>query len=168
MLYIALIGRWCDIIVLNVYAQTEDNSDYMKDNFYEELQCVFNQFLKNHVKILLGEFSAKIGRKCIFRPTIGNEGLHKISNNRVRVVNLATSKNSTVKSTILSHHNIHKYTWASSDAEHTTRLIKSRCIKCDIQVQLMFDLSEELTVILTIIWKLQKLDRDWGDFISKS
>jgi hypothetical protein len=48
--------------------------------------------------ILLADFSAKVGREDIFRPTIGNESLQKISNNNgVRVVNFATSKNFTVK-----------------------------------------------------------------------
>jgi hypothetical protein len=39
---------------------------------------------------------------------------HKISNdNAVRVANFATSKNITVKSNLLTHHDIHKYTWTS-------------------------------------------------------
>jgi hypothetical protein len=46
------------------------------------------------MKILLGDFNAKVGRKDIVKPTIGNESLHEISNdNGVRVVNFATSKN---------------------------------------------------------------------------
>jgi hypothetical protein len=35
--YIILKGRWCDIIVLNVHAPTEDKDDFMKNSFYEEL-----------------------------------------------------------------------------------------------------------------------------------
>jgi hypothetical protein len=39
------------------------------------------------MKILLGDFNAKVGRKDIFKPTIGNESLHEISNdNGVRLV----------------------------------------------------------------------------------
>jgi hypothetical protein len=37
MSYVALRGRLCDIIVLNVHAPTEDKSDDMKNSFYEEL-----------------------------------------------------------------------------------------------------------------------------------
>jgi hypothetical protein len=45
------------------------------------------------MKILLGYFNAKEGRQDIFRSTIGNESLQEINNdNRVRVVNFATSK----------------------------------------------------------------------------
>jgi hypothetical protein len=32
------------------------------------------------MKILLGDFNVKVGRKDIFKPTIGNESLHEISN----------------------------------------------------------------------------------------
>jgi len=43
------------------------------------------------VKILLGDFNAKVGRENIFKPTIGNESLHQGSNdNVVRIVNFAT------------------------------------------------------------------------------
>jgi hypothetical protein len=47
------------------------------------------------MKILLGDFNAKIGREDIFKPTIGNESLHEIgSDNGVRVVNFAIKKSS--------------------------------------------------------------------------
>jgi hypothetical protein len=80
----------------------------MKDRFYEELEYVFGKFPKYHMKILLGEFNAKAGREDIFKSTIWNENLHKLSNdNGVRVVNFVTSKNLTVKSTVSPHRNIH-------------------------------------------------------------
>ena len=51
------------------------------------------------MKILLGDFKAKVGRENIFKPTIGKESLHQDSNvNGVRLVNFATSKNLVVKS----------------------------------------------------------------------
>jgi hypothetical protein len=78
--YITLRGRWSLITVLNVHAQTEDKTDGVKDSFYEELERVFNKFPKHHVKILLGDFNAKVGKEGIFKPTIGNESLHEISN----------------------------------------------------------------------------------------
>jgi exonuclease III len=36
MSYIMLRGRWCDIIVLNAHAPTEEKGDVSKDSFYEE------------------------------------------------------------------------------------------------------------------------------------
>jgi hypothetical protein len=116
MSYIILRGRWCHIIVLNVHAPTEDKTDDVKGSFYKELECVFDKSPKYHMQILLGNFSAKVGEKDIFKPTIENESLHEISNdNGVRLVNFATSKNLIAKSTMFPHHNIHKYTWTSPD-----------------------------------------------------
>jgi hypothetical protein len=75
----------------------------MKDS-YEELKRVFHKY---HTKILLGDFSASVGREDILKP-VGSEGLQEISNDGVRVVNFATSKNLTVESTMFSHCDIHK------------------------------------------------------------
>jgi endonuclease/exonuclease/phosphatase family metal-dependent hydrolase len=88
----------------------------VKDSFYEELERVFDKFPKCHMKILLGDFNAKVGREDILKPKIGNESLHESSNdNWIRLVNFATSKNLRVKSTMFRHSNIHKYTrtWTS-------------------------------------------------------
>jgi hypothetical protein len=53
------------------------------------------------MKILLGDFNAKVGREEIYKPTFRKESLHEIINdNGVRVVNLVTSKNLTVRSTV--------------------------------------------------------------------
>jgi hypothetical protein len=38
--YLILRGRWCNIIVQNVHAPTEDKIDDIKDRFYEELEQV--------------------------------------------------------------------------------------------------------------------------------
>jgi hypothetical protein len=68
-------------LVLNVHAPSEEKSDDSKDSFYGELEQVFDYFLKYDMKILLGDFNAKVGRKIIFRPTIGNESYKKSRQN---------------------------------------------------------------------------------------
>jgi hypothetical protein len=63
----------------------------MKAIFYEELERVFGKFSKHHMKILLGDFNAKVGREDIFKLKIRNGSLHEISNdNRVIVANFDT------------------------------------------------------------------------------
>jgi hypothetical protein len=71
--YIILRGRWYHIIVLNVHAPTEAKTDDVKDSFNEELERVFDRFPKYYMKIVLGDFNAKVGREDIFKQTIGNE-----------------------------------------------------------------------------------------------
>ena len=108
--YIVLRVRWCNIIVVNVHVPSEEKSDELKDSFYEELEQVFHHFPKYHMKMLLGDFNAKVGRENIFKPTVGQESLHQDSNDKgVRLVNFATSKNLVVKSRMFPHRNIHKY-----------------------------------------------------------
>jgi exonuclease III len=77
---------------VNVHATTENKSDDMKDSFYEELECVFSQFLKYHIKILLGDLNTEVDREDIFKSTIRNESSHEISNDsELRVANFVTS-----------------------------------------------------------------------------
>jgi hypothetical protein len=54
-------GRWCNIIVLNELATSEEKSDHSKDSFYEEIEHVFYHFPKCHMKIILGDFIGKVG-----------------------------------------------------------------------------------------------------------
>jgi len=66
------------------------------------------------MKILLEDFHAKLEKKNIFKPTVGNESLHlvRIEN---RIVNFAKTKNLVIKSTMFPHKNIYMYTWTSPD-----------------------------------------------------
>jgi hypothetical protein len=110
MWYISLRGRWCDIIVLNAHAPTEDKDDDIKDSFYEELEQVFDQVSRYNTKILLGDFNGKVGREDIFKTIIGNKSLHEANNyNAVRVVNFATSKTLISNKTTFVHRDFHKH-----------------------------------------------------------
>jgi hypothetical protein len=65
-------------MVLNVHAPTEDKIDDMKEGLYGELELIFDRFHKYYMKILSGDFNAKVGREDIFKLTIVNESLHEI------------------------------------------------------------------------------------------
>jgi hypothetical protein len=124
MSYTILRGRWCNIIVLNVHTHCEDKGHDVKDSFYGELRRVFDQFSKYDMKIILGDFNAKVGRENIFKPTIRNESLHEISNDSgVRVVNFATSKNLVVRSTMFLIAKFINRPGPLLRETHTTRLI---------------------------------------------
>jgi hypothetical protein len=68
------------------------------------------------------------GRENVLKPTIRNESLHEIGNDKgVGVIKFATlKKNLILKNTLLPHLNIHKYNWTSPDGKtHTMGLITS-------------------------------------------
>jgi hypothetical protein len=48
---------------MNVHAPTEDKDDDIKGSFNEEIEQVFDQFPRYHMKILLGDFNAKVVRE---------------------------------------------------------------------------------------------------------
>jgi hypothetical protein len=71
------------------------------------------------MKMFVGDFNAKVRGEDIFKPIIGDDSIHEASNdNRVRIVNFATSKNLIVKSTTFPHHDIHKHAWTSDGITH--------------------------------------------------
>jgi hypothetical protein len=96
----------CDDIVLNVHAPTEDKCDDIKGSFYEEVERVFYQIPKCHMK-MLRDFNAKVGM-------IGNKSVYETSNDYgIRVINIVTSENLVVKGTVFPYPRIHNYrpTW---------------------------------------------------------
>jgi hypothetical protein len=51
MSYIILRGRWCHIIVLNVHAPREDETDDVKDSFYDQIDHILVDRRK-HLNVL--------------------------------------------------------------------------------------------------------------------
>jgi len=47
---------------VNEHGTSDDKGDDSKDSFCKELEQVFDHFPKYHIKILLGDFNAKLGR----------------------------------------------------------------------------------------------------------
>jgi hypothetical protein len=98
MPYIILRGLWCNIVV-NMHAPCEDTSDDIKDSFYEEIGCVFYQFPRYDIKVLLDDFNAKVGKEDIFKQTIENKSSHETSNDHgVRVINFAMCQKQNIPS----------------------------------------------------------------------
>jgi hypothetical protein len=80
MPYITPRGHWCHIIVPNVHALTEDNNGDIKGSFYNEVERVFYKTAEHHLKMLLEDFCAKVGKEHIYKSRTGNESLHDITN----------------------------------------------------------------------------------------
>ena len=101
------------------------------------------------MKILLGDFNARLWREGIFKPTVGNEGLRQdIKDDGFRIVNLTISNNLVVKNMMFPHRNIRKHTWTSPDG--ISSLFDVRYLKgaeCDTDHYLVVaKVRERLTV----------------------
>lgn len=110
--------KFYNVAMINIYAPTEETESNEKDEFYHKLERVLDALPSNDVKIILGDFNAKIGKEEEFRSIIGRNSLHDISNdNGRRLIDFAESKNMVVSSTQFAHKNIHKQTWRSPNGQ---------------------------------------------------
>jgi hypothetical protein len=151
------------LVCYHVLAPVQDKINDIKDNFYEEVERVFDKFPKYHVKILFGDFNAKAGRKDICSQQLGVKVYTKlVMMMELVLVNFATSKNLTVRSIMFPIHNIHKFTLTFPDGKIQSDQPYSR-EKRQFQVYLTSDLSRGQIVILTTIYWWQKLRRDWEE-----
>ena len=142
--------------------QVRRNVMIQKTSFMMNFGRFFDHFPKYHVKILLGHFTAKVGRENIFKLTIRNDNLHQDSNNNgIRIVNFAILKNLYVKSKKFLHWNIHKDIWSPTNGKNDNQIDciltnriwhSSRCTifqgsYCDTdQYLVVADVSKRLTV----------------------
>ncbi|XP_063677758.1 uncharacterized protein LOC134813809 [Bolinopsis microptera] len=124
-----LHSRHINISVVVAYAPTEDAQDSVKDDFYQQLGGSFDSLPSHDVKILLGDFNAKIGRdNSSWSGVIGGESLHETSsNNGLRLLDFCAMYQLTVGGTLFQHKDIHKGTWRSPNGR-TVNQIDHVCI----------------------------------------
>lgn len=160
--YLELKCKWYNLVIINGYAPTED-----KNEFYERLDTVCDLLLNSKVKILLGDFNAKIGQEPIFSPTIGSTSLHlNLNDNGTRLINFAMARDMVVSSTTFPHKNIHKQTWVSLDGRTRNQIdhvvVDGRFKRCIMDVRSMRGSSEisdhfmvktKVRLRLSIKWK---------------
>jgi exonuclease III len=111
-----LRGKFHNYSIVCVHAPTEEKSDHEKDILYELLERAQDSCPVHDVKIVIGDFNAKIGHSDNARPFVGKDSLHDESNNNGgRLTNYAVSQNMIIGSTKFPHKRIHKTTWRSPD-----------------------------------------------------
>jgi len=112
-----------DITFLNAHAPTEEKATEEKDEYYESLEQTLNETPRNRIRIVLGDFNAKLGKENIFRTTIGNHSMHDItSENEFRLIDFASGGGLVVKSTIFPRKDIYKRTWKAPNSRYTNQI----------------------------------------------
>jgi hypothetical protein len=110
-----LKAKWFSCILIYVHAPTNEKTEDIKEEFYNLLEQNINQIARSDIKLILGDFNAKVGKESIYKPTIGNESLHNDINNGTKLIQFAISNGLNVRSTTFPHKDIHKETWYSTD-----------------------------------------------------
>jgi len=98
---------------MSTHLQVKKTED-IKEEFYSLLEQNITQIARLNIKIILGDFNAKVGKEGMYKPTIGNESLHnETNNNGIKMIQFAISVGLNVRSTTFPHKDIHKETWYS-------------------------------------------------------
>jgi endonuclease/exonuclease/phosphatase family metal-dependent hydrolase len=113
-----LKGKFHNLSIIFVHAPTDDESDEIKKQFFEDLRKVHDQIHRHDIVILLGDMNAKIGREDVYLPVSGIHTLHDISNkNGELICEYAVVNNMSAMSTKFQHKRIHKGTWIAPDGQ---------------------------------------------------
>ncbi|KAL4112840.1 hypothetical protein QTP88_016560 [Uroleucon formosanum] len=92
-----------DLILICVYAPTETGPNDEKEVFYKELERTYDKLPNYCSKILLGDFNAQVENETMYKPTVGGESAHDISNgNGMRLIERCKSLKNGYKPAIYS------------------------------------------------------------------
>lgn len=77
------------MVFINVHAPTEEKDEEEKEYFYIILANVFDSS-EGSLRIVLGDFNAKLGREIEYRSCIETQSLHTITNdNGTKLIDFA-------------------------------------------------------------------------------
>ena len=111
-------SKFYNITLMSIHAPTEEKSDLIKEQFYMELENVYDKIPKYDMKIIMGDFNAKVGKERYLTPACGKHSLHEETNkNGKMMVNFANGRDLAVEGTWFKHKDIHKRTWTSPDKQ---------------------------------------------------
>ncbi|KAL5251681.1 hypothetical protein ACHWQZ_G014726 [Mnemiopsis leidyi] len=119
-----LHSKHINISVTVVYAPTEDAEPSTKDAFYRELNDVQSELPAHDIKLVLGDFNARVGRDNEAHPgVIGTHSYHMESNdNGKRMLDFCAMHQLTIGGTLFEHKDIHKTTWKSPNGQTVTQI----------------------------------------------
>ncbi|ESO11877.1 hypothetical protein HELRODRAFT_166961 [Helobdella robusta] len=121
MMYARFKGYPRDIDVVVIYAPTMDHSYAEIEAFYDQLKQTLNVLPKKDVKIITGDWNAKIGRDNIgFEEVMGKYGIGNRNNRGERLLEFAKDQKMYITNT--KTQNTKKWTWESPDGK-TTNMI---------------------------------------------
>jgi exonuclease III len=113
-------GKYHNLTLINMHAQTKDKDVRVKEQFYDDLQRMHENTVKHEVVIILGGLNAKIGKEQAHSQVSGVHTLHDFSNqNDEMVCNFAIQNNMIIMSTQYQHKRIHKGTLDSSSRSYS-------------------------------------------------
>uniref|UniRef100_H2YWZ5 Reverse transcriptase domain-containing protein n=1 Tax=Ciona savignyi TaxID=51511 RepID=H2YWZ5_CIOSA len=104
-----------NVSIIQCYAPTSTGSEEEMEIFYNTLQETIDSIPSRDVKLLMGDFNAKVGSQNISNSTLGRYGLGQLNERGENLVEFCSTNNLSITNTMFKHHPRHLYTWVSPD-----------------------------------------------------
>ena len=109
--------RFQNISLINVHNPTEEKEELEKA-FYQKVEEIYHSCPSDYIKIVLGDWNAKVGREEIYQGVIGRYSMHLNTNNKRQIlVDFTAPKNMVASSICFPHKEIRKQSWRSPDGK---------------------------------------------------
>jgi len=128
-------SRVRNITIINCYAPHEEKDEEEKIIFYQQLNNAYDSSPRADIKIVLGDFNAKIGSKNAgVEKVMGRHGVGIRNNNGEMLVDFCVAQQLTIGGSLFEHKTCHKVTWVSADGRTENQIdhcmIQQRWRKC--------------------------------------
>ena len=119
-------GKPVTITLVQIYAPTLDTEDDEIDEFYNMLQKVTDSISNSDVKIIMGDWNAKVGSYKISRIT-GQWGLGERNERGNKLINFCAANDMVVMNTVFKQPKRRRYTWTSPGGQYKDQIDYMLC-----------------------------------------
>ena len=116
VMVVKLKGTPADVNIIQAYAPTSASTEDALENFYHDLEKAMSVCKSSEMKIVMGDFNAKIGEER-YNTTVGPYGLGTRNDRGDTMVEWCERTELVVTNTWFKQHKRRLYTWTSPDAQ---------------------------------------------------
>ena len=114
LIKVRMKGKQINTSILQCYAPTNNSDEFIKDDFYEQVQAELDSIPGHDMKVVMGDLNAKVGSdNTSFERVMGKHGCGSMNDNGERLIDLCATNDLVIGGTLFPHKSIHKLTWIS-------------------------------------------------------
>lgn len=148
-------GTPLNIAVIQVYAPTSDSTEEDIETFYGQLEHTIEDLPKKDVKIVMGDWNAKVGTENVgWEQVMGRHGYGERNERGERLLEFASTNDLWITNTRFQQKDSRKWTWMAPDGKHTNMIdlvLVDRRWKTAVQVCRTFqgaDISSDHSLVM--------------------
>ena len=116
-------GQPLDLSIIQIYAPRADSKEEELKEFYEKLESTLKELPKKDIRIIIGDFNAKIGKDNTgWEDIMQQHGYGERNERGERLLEFAAKHNMLICNTKFQQKDCRKYTWTSPDGKYTNMI----------------------------------------------